>query len=149
MRKGCETQHPAASLLLRDLPRVVRSLAAWRPTRPSQNKPPTEVAKPLNVGSRCTIKFGNQKHVIAIGEMKRNLSSARAWQAGELPQDTQQQLSQKATRVRRETNIHCIGPSPSFNFLSASTTQLYAQIPTSTSLSLRRQDPLHPIVSGR
>ncbi|TQV95309.1 hypothetical protein IF1G_06296 [Cordyceps javanica] len=74
-------------------------LSAWATYPPvlqsSHNKPLSETAIPENVDSTYSVRLGNNKHAIAIGEMKRNLIHAQSWQAGWLVPGAQQMLSQE------------------------------------------------------
>ncbi|KAK0730292.1 hypothetical protein B0H67DRAFT_630674 [Lasiosphaeris hirsuta] len=64
-------------------------LAAWAKypavTQPCHTKPLSEVSISENVDSTYAMYAGNVRIPLVIGEMKRNLINAEAWQSGELP----------------------------------------------------------------
>ncbi|KAM0436743.1 hypothetical protein ACHAPT_002454 [Fusarium lateritium] len=76
------------------------TLAAWKryPSviQASHCKPLSSRSIPENIDSTFSIKFAGKRAPLAIGEMKRNLISATAWQSGYiLGQGSQVKLSQE------------------------------------------------------
>lgn len=77
-------------------------LAAWNQhpivTQTSHTKPPRVDRIPEEVDATYSVKFGDTKTVLAIGEMKRNLLDARRWQRGEISENEAQNKLSKELR---------------------------------------------------
>ncbi|AEO69952.1 uncharacterized protein THITE_2171159 [Thermothielavioides terrestris NRRL 8126] len=77
-------------------------LAGWnrypQVTQTSHTKPPRVENIPEEVDAMYTIKYRNERTVIAIGEMKRNLIQAAAWQAGNVLQVAGQKMLSRELR---------------------------------------------------
>jgi len=77
-------------------------LAGWdryrQVTQASQTKLPRTENIPEEVDATYSIKYGNERTVIAIGEMKRNLIQAAAWQAGNVLQVAGQKMLSRELR---------------------------------------------------
>lgn len=61
----------------------------------SHNKPLSEVNMAENVDVMYSMKYGNEKIPLAIGEFKRNLIRPVQWQSGETPSSSQKKLSKE------------------------------------------------------
>ncbi|KAF4423771.1 hypothetical protein F53441_14247 [Fusarium austroafricanum] len=74
-------------------------LSAWHSypslTQSSHIKPISEIRIPENVDSTFSVKVGQQRKTVAIGEFKRNLLTADEWQGGTLRAADQRKLSQE------------------------------------------------------
>ncbi|CAH0046087.1 unnamed protein product [Clonostachys solani] len=74
-------------------------LSAWHSyppmTQTSHTKPLLEQNTPENVDSTFSVKFGQQRRTVAIGEIKRNLIDTADWQRGSITAASQRKLSQE------------------------------------------------------